>query len=210
MAVTFDNVASTYSTGTSLAFNLTATVGVAALVVITSGGSVSAMTYANVALTKKGSNNAKEFWVLSAPSSGNNVLSANFVDGSTIISMIGATYTNAATANTFGTEQDTLTTGTVANLSLSSTTIDLMVMGYWVNDGGATAITFNNAGSTMRASVSTGAGSRIGIWDVAGASILSISASTTTSTGFIIFGIPIVAAASGGKRRNICLMNVGA
>lgn len=206
MPVTFDNIGSTASTGATCSILFTAAANTVMLMFTRQ--SVSVCAYNGVALTRLHVTDRNEIWGLTAPATGANTLAVTFVNVATNTGCIVATYNNAKAVGPFGTPQGTLTTGTVGNLSLSSTTTDLVVMGVWLNDAGGNIIF--NAGMTVRQTRSCVAQYKLGLADRAGAATLSLSASNGFSTGFIIEGIPVkFSAAAATKPFNLAMLGAG-
>ena len=210
MPVTFDNVGRSHTSGANLSLVFTAAAN-AAMLIFTVGGSISAMAYAGVACTNYTFNagaGTVQVWVLSAPASGVNTLSVNGVTGVTNLNAIVTTYTQVKDTNGFGTAQNTLTTGTVCNLSLSSSTTDLVYLAAWINDNGTANAHYNGA-ATLRASATVSTVTML-VYDITGAATTSVSASTATSTGFILLGVPLVfSAAAATGPFNLAMLGAG-
>lgn len=213
MPVTFDNVGSSTSTGPNLAFTLTLGSN-AVLLVFTRADvvqAVSAVTYNGVALSLiLNQNSVNELWGLTAPASGANTLSVAWTGAAAHFGAIGVSYVNVKNVNPWGTAQGTASVGTVINLSLSSTTTDLMVVGVGHNSGTNT-INIDNAAATHRLS-QTGAANafKLEVGDLAGATTLSVSASCNASLAIRIIGVPLVfSAASVTSPFGLCLTSSG-
>lgn len=193
MPVTFDNAAASITVGTSLGFNLTAGAGATLIVFTTSdgnNGSVSAIAYGGVALTKKTTRVGFfcECWVLSSAASGSHTLSAQFVNNLKW-TMVGATYTKVKDVGTFGTDSTlTGTTVTNLNLSVSSTNTDLVVAFFAADQ--ATGLS-SGSGTTRLSSIQA---SSIGciLVDMPGGATVTISAVTTAASFWGAIGVPLV------------------
>lgn len=213
MPVTFDNAGSTATTGTALALTLTLTSG-ASLIVFganDNGRSLSAVTYAGTALTRKAlvQNGEVDCWVLTAPAAGANILSAQLVGAGISFAITGLSYVGLKDTGTFGTANSG-TVGVVAaiTLSISSTTTDLVVVGYKINGSQTLSI----PSGTIRTSISSGAAVKLVVADFAGAATVSASASATSGTpSWAAIGLPLVfsAAAATANRYFRALRGVG-
>jgi len=191
MPIVFDNVGGSASTGTALAFNFTAAANTVLLVFTRANASrsVSAIAYGGVALTRITQTGfVQEVWGLTAPASGSNILSAQWAGAAVSLCMIAVTYLNVAAVNPWGTPQSNASTGTVFTLSLSSTTTDLVVVGFGIN---GVTLTINNATTRLTA----GAASILVVADAPGAATISISASAGNS-GWRGVGVPLVFSAA--------------
>lgn len=187
MPVTFDNIAKSQSTGTALQFNLTVGANAVLLAYFVHDSvnqrSVSAVAYGGVAMTRLGStlalgtNNIRmEVWGLTAPAAGSNVLSAQFAQ-SDLWYGFGVSYLNATGTTPFGTVASATSGGaTVLNLSVSSTSTDLI--SFFMAATGA--ITLSNG--TQR---QTAGSQAIVVGDIAGAGPETVSA---TNAGSITWG----------------------
>lgn len=201
MAVAFDNAAGSLTTGTSLGFNLTAAANTT-LIVFTSSdannGSVSAIAYGGVALTKKTARVGFfcECWVLSAPASGSHTLSAQFVS-SLKWTMIGATYTGVKQIAGFGTDSTlTGTTVTNVNLSVSSTNTD-MVVAFFATDQ-PTGLSSGSGTTRFSAVQATSIGCIL--VEKAGAATVSFSAVANVAGFWGMIGVPLIATAAAAMR----------
>lgn len=195
MPVTFDNGLATQSTGTACQFNFTVGTNAVLLAYIASNGgagvSVSAVAYGGQALTRLvrvaglgGAGNwPMEIWGLTAPASGSNVLSAQFVQ-SDLWYINAISYLNVTTVNPFGTPASATATNTsVCNLSFSSTTTDLVSFGIT----GAQVITIGNG--TQRVADPT---NTFKLGDAAGAGpTKSVSASFAAANAWIACGVSL-------------------
>lgn len=213
MAINFDNIATGFTNGQALKFTLTAATAATLVffVVNDNGRSVSSVAYNGVALTKKGTGvlngpNA-EMWVLSAPNSGVLTLSLQMAIGSSSLRGVAITYTNVKQVAGFGTPINVSNfAATNVNMSLSSTTTDIVVGLFTINNNGTLAMSGNTRLSATVSSVA-----KLICGDTTGASSITLSAVAGTSSNWCQLGIPLVfsAAAANAFIPSMMMMGVG-
>lgn len=189
MPVTFDNAASGQTSGVALSLALTAAANTV-LVVFTlndDGRSMSSVAYNGVNLTRlcNVSPGDVEIWGMTAPAAGANNLIVNITGASTGFGVIACTYLNAGG---FGTAVSGTATTANPNLSLSSTTTDIVIGGFKVGFG-----TVEIKNGTTRGNVTTAAvnNARLVVADIAGAASVTLSASMSSSQNMQMGGVTI-------------------
>lgn len=204
MAVTFNNVTTTAgpaSVGTKTIL-FTATAG-STLLVWTHANtaiSISGIQANNMALTRLGhvsaSSSRAEVWGLTAPPAGVLSISANTVAAASLnfcLVAIGYVGHRQIGGSPFGTVALGTATGATANLSVSSTSTDLVVFGFGASAN--LAVVLNNG--TNRADITHSTTGRLVIGDIAGAATVSISATANgAGTVWSMIGVPIIASAA--------------
>ena len=215
MAVAFDNVAEKdYTLSTSHVLVFTCTTNAALIVhahVAGVAASLSAVEFGGTPMTRLGAVNSGssriEMWGLTDAPAGVLTMSA-VVTGSTQrnYAFIVTSYVGAAGSLTFGDPtQGTSGVATVADFSVSSTSVDLLACG-WALAGSAATLTA--WGWTPRGTASGAAVLVAG--DVTGAPTLSLSASSTTGRTWLFVGVPIHASVAAATWvPSLCLTGVG-
>lgn len=202
MAVTFFNATATAGIASAAARTVTI-VGTSEATLLVwayadSGVSLSAMACGTLPMTRLGLVSAGgcigELWGLSSVPTGTLTISAIPVGvATTKWCMAAATYIGQRTVggSPFGTV--VLGTATAANaaFSVSSTTADLVAFGFGLSANSAFTISNNT-----RASATASTGVRLVIGDVAGAAVVSVSATAVSSGVWGFMGVPIVASAT--------------
>jgi hypothetical protein len=192
MPVTFDNSNSTSTNGTALSLALTAASN-AVLVAFTfndNAQSCSSVAYNGVALTRlcRVSPGDVEIWGLTAPAAGANNLVVQLAGAATGFGVVACTYTNAKSTNTFGTAVSGTATTANPNLSLSSTTTDIVIGAFKVGFGTCEIKNGTTRGSVTAAGVNN---ARMVVADIAGAPSVTLSASMSSSQNMQMGGVTI-------------------
>ncbi len=215
MPVAFDNVGSTAQTATSsLTVVLTLTTG-AVLLAFVSGndttGSVSAIAYNGVALTRlgfagAGTGSRVEAWGLTAPAAGVHDLVAQFSDGVTVWEMVGVSYVNAKAAGPFGTVASATASAVTVVLSVSvGGANDMVAAGFMQRADNISAMSITNRSSA-------GPSYAFYVGDTAGAATVSISAiiAGAISGNWAMVAVPILfSAAAAATTPLMCLLGAG-
>lgn len=193
MPITFDNVGTSFTSGTTCSVNFTFTAGANTVLLVYTvadvGRSCSAVAYAGVQLTQLIHVTTNQLWALTAPAAGANTLSVDWVTtgGTGAFRATAVTYLGVKAVGGFGTLQSTTTTGVVINLSLSSTTTDLVAF---------FAVTTNNVSLTASPGTTRLSASHSGdlmlIGDIAGAATISLSAVVPGSSVIRFIGQPLI------------------
>jgi hypothetical protein len=159
-------------------------------------GSISAVGVGGVAATRLGAvdggGSRSELWGLTAPAAGNLTISARFVGtgqsrwGLAATTLVGHRHVGGSP---FGTFVAATASSDTVNLSVSSTSTDLVVFGLGVS--GDAAVTLNNGSLVLDMSHSTVG--RLVIGSIAGADPTSISATAAASVTWGLMALPIAA-----------------
>lgn len=210
MAIAFDQVTNDTTINATMVTALTVAADATLLVFTFNNNSqgISAMAFNGVAMTKYiAIGSAHELWILTAPASGTNNLSAAWTGTGGRLGLFAVTYTGVkGIAGIGGAVTAVQASVAVGNLSVSSSATNLVVANFMMTNGGLS--TLNNG--TTRGSASCSANIKCVIGDIAGATTISLSASAAAVCDFYIIGVNLlgtVGATSSYYLRN--LMGVG-
>lgn len=205
MAVTFHNATLTAGPVSSTSKVLLHTISAAdaCLLVWTQSNkaiSLSAVNAGGVAMTRlglvsAGGTSTLELWGLTAAPIATLTISATQVGTTSAnFALIAVSYIGQRTVggSPFGTVAVGTATTVTANLSVSSTSTDLVVFGFGISAN--TTLVTNNG--TLRASATASSLARLVVGDIAGAATVSVSASAGVSSLWGMMGVPLVASST--------------